>query len=373
MAQGRFWRFSASFRTLQPIFLVVSLFLFSAILCFLALPGLFYKFSFVFFFPLLFSPLLSVSFLSPIIRVTSSFACFFIEAPLSHCAPCHLRPLPFLSCLPLCVSAFSLLLFAPLLLFFLCCFAVMTGYVQKDSDRAWYKFDSFGLSQEFIRNADANYKRKASGCVKDDTRIEITKKAIWGVSLNILRRDFFPLYMSPVQVLLFAINSGEYSVHFSWVSPSGAHGIPVEKDKSIWTCYVSPLQVTREDVYNVFFDTHPASSCLAWELSDRPFADMTADGARSHASRRRDVLTAMAAAGDNLDVGAAGSLPATPAPTTTASPPSPGSPAGDTHTPAAGSSTSSPVASMAAFLSGSDTLLLPIVAIGQDSSDDEGG
>ncbi|CAM9674498.1 unnamed protein product [Laminaria digitata] len=252
-------------------------------------------------------------------------------------------------------------------------FELMTGYVQKDADRAWYEFDSVGLSQEFIRNADANYKRKASGCVKDDARIEITKKAVWGVSLNILRRDYFPLYMSPVEVLLFAINSGEYFPHFSWVSPSGAHGIPVEKAKSIWMCYVSPQQVTREDVYNVFLDTHLAPTCLAWELSDQPFADMTADGARSHASRRRDVLTAMAAAGDNLDVGAAGSLPATTAPTTTASPASSGSPAGDAHTPAAGSSTYSPVASMAAFLSGSDTLLLPNVGIGQDSSDDEGG
>lgn len=134
-----------------------------------------------------------------------------------------------------------------------------------------------------------------------------------------------------------------------------------------------PLASCAVHVTQVFFDTHPASTCLAWELSDQPFADMTADGARSHASRRRDVLTAMAATGDNLHVGAAGSLPATTAPTTTASPPSSGSPAGDADTPVAGSSTSSPVASMAAFLSGSDTLLLPNVGIGQDSSDDEGG
>ena len=53
---------------------------------------------------------------------------------------------------------------------------------------------------------------------------------------------------------------------------------------------------------------------------------MTADGAQSHASRRRGILTAMAEAEVNPARGAAGGTLTTPATTATPSAPSPGCP-----------------------------------------------
>eukprot|EP00904_Undaria_pinnatifida_P011867 jgi/Undpi1/7810/HiC_scaffold_23.g10283.m1 len=150
-------------------------------------------------------------------------------------------------------------------------------------------------------------------------------------------------------------------------------------------------------MYNVFFDTTPASSCLEWELSDQAFADMSVDGARSHPSRRRDMLDAMRAAEVDLATNADAVLPTT-APTTPAtSPASPASPAatdGATNagavlpttspTPAAtspasraspaataGSSVSSERAQMSAFINAPDTSLLQNIGVGQDSSDDD--
>ena len=55
--------------------------------------------------------------------------------------------------------------------------------------------------------------------------------------------------MSPVQILKF-INGREYIPHFSWVSPTNAQGIPIEKARSLWTSYVSPRDVDRENIYN---------------------------------------------------------------------------------------------------------------------------
>eukprot|EP00904_Undaria_pinnatifida_P003963 jgi/Undpi1/13568/HiC_scaffold_8.g03227.m1 len=275
-------------------------------------------------------------------------------------------------------------------------FELMTGYVQKDSDRAWYSFDSVGLSPEFIQDAITNCKRQASGCRKDDARIEITKKAFWPILYNKLQKEFYPLYMSPVHLLLYAIRSREYSPHFSWVSPSGPFGIPVENGLSIWTCYARPQEAVREDMYNVFFDTTPASSCLEWELSDQAFADMSVDGARSHASRRRDMLDAMRAAEGDLATNAdaipttAPTTPATspaspasptatdgatnagPVPPTTSSTPAATSPASRARPAAtAGSGVSSKRAQMSAFITAPDTLLLENMGVGQDSSDDD--
>ena len=131
----------------------------------------------------------------------------------------------------------------------------------------------------------------------------------------------------------------------------------------------------------------PGSACQAWELYDLPFADMTADGAQSHASRRRDILTAMAEAEVNLARGAARGTPTTPATTAMASPPSPctpgpgspgpgspapGSPAEDAAPAAATPCCSSHHPQMTAFLSAPDTLLLSNIGIGEDSSDGEG-
>lgn len=51
-----------------------------------------------------------------------------------------------------------------------------------------------------------------------------------------------------------------------------------------WCSFVHLLQV--------FFDTGSRSStCLQWDHNDRPLADMTYDAARSHASRRRDIIS----------------------------------------------------------------------------------
>lgn len=87
--------------------------------------------------------------------------------------------------------------------------------------------------------------------MKDEARIEITKKSLWPVIFNMQQKEYFPLRMSPVQLLQFAITSKQFVPHFSHISSSGPNGMPVEKAASYWKCYTTPAEVTREDVYNV--------------------------------------------------------------------------------------------------------------------------
>lgn len=90
------------------------------------------------------------------------------------------------------------------------------------------------------------------GCVKDDSRIDVTKKSFWPVIYNLQQKDYFPLRLSPVQLALYAITSRQYVPHFSHVSSTGPHGMPVDKAASFfWKCFVTPTEVSRRDIYNV--------------------------------------------------------------------------------------------------------------------------
>ncbi|CAN0548895.1 unnamed protein product [Ectocarpus sp. 12 AP-2014] len=169
----------------------------------------------------------------------------------------------------------------------------MTGYVQKDEGRSWYKFDSVGLTQDFCRVALANYRRKAAGVLKDNAKIQINKKSFWPVMINLSQKEYFPLKMSGAQLALYAIQSGEYGPCYSWISSTSSQGIPVEKAVSFWRCWTAHAEVQKQDIYHVFFDTRPTCGCQEWDLADAAYDDMTASQAQSFASRQRDLLSAL--------------------------------------------------------------------------------
>lgn len=113
----------------------------------------------------------------------------------------------------------------------------------------------------------------------------------------------------------------------------------------------------------MIFDTGRGSTCLEWDLADAAFDDVSVESARSFASRRRDILSAVLSAEVNLARGA-GDTPPAPTPTRPSCEPSVDN--ADRADAVRG------IAGMSAFLDAPDNpLLLRNIGVGRASSNNE--
>ncbi|CAM9298066.1 unnamed protein product [Sphacelaria rigidula] len=180
-------------------------------------------------------------------------------------------------------------------------FEAKVGYCSKDVGRGHFRTATMNVSRTEINVALAEYRKLQHQVVKD-VRLELGKKNFW-CCVRRFREEFLrPLTPSPVAILTWMVQDGEYLPSSSWICPTSAHPMEALRAEAYFVALVCPSLFRREHAYTLFFSGGSGGrvneSFALWDHQDAEWIELTCDQAKVHAGRRAEVADAVDAVRD---------------------------------------------------------------------------
>lgn len=128
----------------------------------------------------------------------------------------------------------------------------MVGYCSKDEGRSHFQTARKGVSRTEANVALAEY-RKLQRAAVPENRIELGKKNFWSSLLHFRSESVRAISVSPVALVTWLIQDGEYIPGYAWVCPTSADAMEAVRAEAFYVAATCPRFFTRERAYVLFF------------------------------------------------------------------------------------------------------------------------
>lgn len=172
----------------------------------------------------------------------------------------------------------------------------MVGYCSKDVGRSHFRTAMKNVSRTEVNVALAEYRKLQRQVVKE-VRLDLGKKNFWSCVRRFREEFLRPLTPSPLAIVTWMIQDGEYLPSPSWICPTSALPMDALRAEAYFVALICPSLFHRKHAYSLFFSGgssgRVSESYDLWDHQDAEWVELSCDQAKVHAGRRAEVADAV--------------------------------------------------------------------------------